>query len=339
MTAQGLHIRETPADDPAAVALIAALDAELGSTYPAESRHGYSVAKLLAEGVRFFVATVDGVPAGCAGIKIVPGAFAEVKRMYVRPDRRGLRLGEHLLDALADAARAEGLSVLRLETGIHQHAAIRLYERTGFHRIPPFPPYWDDPVSLCYEKRLARTHPDAVRWDARYRDPKAKGYHEPAPLLVEHAGLLPAHGLALDVAMGLGGSAGFLLERGLRVLGVDVSEVALRAARARWPGLAAVVADCEAFDLPANALDVIVNFRYTQRSLWPRFARWLRPGGVLMIESFGVAKRADMPDANPAYFLQPGELARAFAGWRIVACHDAHPARPMSASLVALKPA
>ena len=61
MTAQGLHIRETPADDPAAVALIAALDAELGSTYPAESRHGYSVAKLLAEGVRFFVATVDGV--------------------------------------------------------------------------------------------------------------------------------------------------------------------------------------------------------------------------------------------------------------------------------------
>lgn len=45
--------------------------------------------------------------------------------------------------------------LLRLETGIWQHEAIGLYESLGFYRIPPIGPYTDDPLSLCYEKRLA----------------------------------------------------------------------------------------------------------------------------------------------------------------------------------------
>ena len=180
---------------------------------------------------------------------------------------------------------------------------------------------------------------DATRWDARYRDPRAKGFTDPAPLLIEHAGLLPARGLALDIAMGLGGSAGFLLARGMTVAGVDISLVAVRAARARLPGLLVVVADLERFDLPAACADVIVNFRYTQRPLWPRFRHWLRPGGVLMIETYSMARRAAMPEADPSYFLRPGELRAAFDGMRLIACHDAHPARPDCASLVAAQTA
>ena len=80
--------------------------------------------------------------------------YGELKRMYVRPQFRGLGFGKLLLDHLADHARTRGVGLLRLETGIHQKAAIRLYEREGFHRIPPFGPYFDDPVSLCYEKRI-----------------------------------------------------------------------------------------------------------------------------------------------------------------------------------------
>jgi putative acetyltransferase len=84
----------------------------------------------------------------------VGGDYGELKRMYVRPLFRGLGFAKLLLDHLASFASAHGLKLLRLETGIHQREAIALYERQGFYRIPPFGPYTDDPVSLCYEKCL-----------------------------------------------------------------------------------------------------------------------------------------------------------------------------------------
>jgi ribosomal protein S18 acetylase RimI-like enzyme len=75
--------------------------------------------------------------------------------MYVRPEFRGRDYGRLLIDHLAAHARSHGITLLRLETGVHQQAAIRLYERYGFRRIPPFGPYFVDPVSLCYEMALA----------------------------------------------------------------------------------------------------------------------------------------------------------------------------------------
>lgn len=136
--------------------MIAELDAVLNPLYPSESRHGFSVSRLIADGVAFFVIREAGEPAGCGGIKLIGTEYAEIKRMYVRPQYRGLGLGRLMLDHLAAHARSHGVSLLRLETGIHQHAAIRLYEQAGFQRIPPFGPYREDPVSLCYEKRIPR---------------------------------------------------------------------------------------------------------------------------------------------------------------------------------------
>jgi GNAT superfamily N-acetyltransferase len=147
-------IVEERADSPDAMQLIAELDDVLNPLYAAESRHGYSVEKLLREGVAFFVMRHDGTPAGCGGIKLVGTEYAEVKRMYVRPKFRGLGLGKLMLHHLAAYAQQNGVKVLRLETGIHQKEAISLYERFGFQRIPPFGEYFEDPVSLCYEKRL-----------------------------------------------------------------------------------------------------------------------------------------------------------------------------------------
>lgn len=141
-------------DSADAVALIAELDAVLTLLYPAESRHGLSVQRLIAEGVAFFVLRSDGVPASCGGIKLAGIEYGEVKRMYVRPQFRGSGFAKLILNQLADHARAHGVSLLRLETGIHQKEAIGLYEGLGFRRIPPFGPYKPDPVSLCYEKRI-----------------------------------------------------------------------------------------------------------------------------------------------------------------------------------------
>jgi putative acetyltransferase len=141
-------------DSPDAMSLIAELDTVLTPLYAAESRHGFSVDKLVREGVAFFVIRHDGTPAGCGGIKLVGTEYGEVKRMYVRPQFRGQGLGRLMLDHLAAYSREHGIDVLRLETGVHQKEAISLYERYGFQRIPPFPPYFEDPVSLCYENRL-----------------------------------------------------------------------------------------------------------------------------------------------------------------------------------------
>jgi GNAT superfamily N-acetyltransferase len=142
-------------DSADALALIAELEAQLEPLYPHESRHGYSVEKLIAEKVAFFLARYNGTPAGCGGIKLFGTAYGEVKRMYVRPQFRGLGLGKLMLDYLADYARGQGVGLLRLETGIYQGAAIGLYERMGFEQVAPFGEYKDDPLSRFYEKRLS----------------------------------------------------------------------------------------------------------------------------------------------------------------------------------------
>lgn len=139
-------------DAPDAKLLIRELQTHLESFYPPESRHGFSVQELIAENVAFFVLRADGQPAGCGGVMLVGRDYGELKRMYVRPKFRGSGYGQKLLDHLAGHARAHGVTLLRLETGIHQQAAIGLYEKVGFRRIPPFGPYTNDPLSLCYEK-------------------------------------------------------------------------------------------------------------------------------------------------------------------------------------------
>jgi hypothetical protein len=134
---------EHPAS-PQARALIGELDAHLEPLYARQSRHGFSVEKLINDGVAFFVIRDDGEPAGCGGIKLFGTDYGEIKR--IRAARVPRPRPRHVdLDHLADFARSRHRRV-RLETGI-RHSAIRLYQQAGFLRIPPFGDYTDDPVS------------------------------------------------------------------------------------------------------------------------------------------------------------------------------------------------
>ena len=108
-------LRERP-NTPDASALIEELEAELEPLYPRESRHGYSVDKLIEEDVAFFVIRHDGAPAGCGGVKFVGVEYGELKRMYVRPEFRGRDLAKLMLNHLEDFARSAKIGILRLET-------------------------------------------------------------------------------------------------------------------------------------------------------------------------------------------------------------------------------
>lgn len=136
-----------------ASSLIHELEAELEPLYPSKSRHGFSVEKLIAEKVAFFILRDAGKPAACGGIQLF-NDFGELKRMFVREAFRGRGFAKMMLDHLENHARSNGIQLVRLETGIHQLEAIGLYERAGYRLIPPFGSYREDPFSRFYEKRI-----------------------------------------------------------------------------------------------------------------------------------------------------------------------------------------
>ena len=149
---------------------------------------------------------------------------------------------------------------------------------------------------------------DAARWNLHYQADPRNTYELPRSLLLDHADLLPRHGLALDIAMGLGENASFLIQRGLKVVGVDISRVAVSKAKNKLPTLMAVIADMEQFSIPPNTFDVIINFLYLQRDLWLPITRGLKKGGVLFIECLTEDMLSIHPEINPTYLLKPTEL-------------------------------
>jgi len=120
--------------------LLAELDAELSSGYEPHQRHALSLDALFKPEVRFYAAYLDERAVGCGGVAFL-GDFAELKRMYCRPAVRGQGVAPALLSKIESTARDAGFTRLRLETGVHQHAAIRFYERSGFRVRGPFGAY------------------------------------------------------------------------------------------------------------------------------------------------------------------------------------------------------
>jgi putative acetyltransferase len=138
--------------------LIGELEAVLGGNYEPHQRHGLAIDQLFVPHMRFYLARLAGVAAGCGGVALFDD-FAEVKRMYTRPAARGRGVAKALLQRIDDEARAAGKGVLRLETGPYQREAIGLYQRVGFSLCPAFGAYTAMParyiaMSLFFEKHL-----------------------------------------------------------------------------------------------------------------------------------------------------------------------------------------
>jgi GNAT superfamily N-acetyltransferase len=106
---------------------------------------------------RFLLASIDGAPVGCAGIRALPEVgpgVAEAKRMFTAPHARRRGVGAALLRACEDAARELGYTRLVLETGEMQPEAIALYRSLGYTDIEPFGPYAGEAIALHLGKVL-----------------------------------------------------------------------------------------------------------------------------------------------------------------------------------------
>jgi putative acetyltransferase len=149
-----LLIREESPDQPHVIRLLEARDALLSGLYPPESCHRLDLSAPLQPEVTFLVARRDGVALGCGAVVWQGECQGEIKSMFVDEAARGTGAGRALLAAVEERARGQGLTTLRLETGIHQQPALGLYRAAGYREIPPFGDYRLDPLSIFMEKRL-----------------------------------------------------------------------------------------------------------------------------------------------------------------------------------------
>ena len=152
-------------DDPRAVALRDAMDAEMTDRYHSDRVEPLELTlrrqRSLAVDPALVKATVlvldaDGTPLAHAALKLLRGDW-EVKRVIVADGQRGRGIGRALMNHLEQLAIAGGAPRLILQTGDRQPDAVALYERVGYTPIPIYEPYIETiPNSFCFEKVIAR---------------------------------------------------------------------------------------------------------------------------------------------------------------------------------------
>lgn len=136
------------------------------------------------------------------------------------------------------------------------------------------------------------------------------GNSEPSSILKAFVAL--AHpGRALDIACGNGRNSLFLAQKGFIVDAVDISTVAVKHLLGRDPNITVICQDLDDWGIPQHRYDLIVNVRFLDRRLFNMIQDGLRPGGVLIFESF-------MGGNKNAYCLEQNELLRTFASFHII---------------------
>jgi putative acetyltransferase len=144
---------EDPAQ-PDVIELLRQGEAFSASLYPPESNHHLPLDALRRPEVRFLVARNAEGKALATGAIVLHDGWAEIKRMWVEETARGRGIALRILNTLVAEAGGAGVVMLRLETGVASHAALALYEKTGFKRRGPFASYRPDPLSVFMERPL-----------------------------------------------------------------------------------------------------------------------------------------------------------------------------------------
>lgn len=145
----------TDGGNPAFISLCHALDDFLNQLVGgAENRAEYVPYNALDDIHDAIVIYNGDCPIGCAGFKKYDDTCAEVKRVFIRQDYRGLGISHRLMTLLEAAAKEQGYRYFILESGEPLIAAMALYRKIGYEVIPNYGPYRDMPESICMKKIL-----------------------------------------------------------------------------------------------------------------------------------------------------------------------------------------
>ena len=125
----------------------------------------------------------------------------------------------------------------------------------------------------------------------------------------------------MDLGIGLGANALYLASQGYSVFGIDISEKAIRAVRQtafrKSLEVHLIVADLDAFSIPVESFDGVLSFFYLNRGLFPQIKKCLKPGGVLLMETY-VNDPSKEEGCQVTHCLRQTELAGVFGDLEIL---------------------
>lgn len=151
------------------------------------------------------------------------------------------------------------------------------------------------------------TEQDREKWNLKYL--KNRKNSDPSEILEKYI-FLASRGNALDLACGNGRNSRFLAQKGFQVDAVDISNIAINNLAGQDPRINAICQDIDTWQIPQDRYQIIINIRFMDRRLFPMIQKGLKPGGILIFESF--------IDKKKEYCLTPNELLKAFESFHVV---------------------
>jgi SAM-dependent methyltransferase len=162
---------------------------------------------------------------------------------------------------------------------------------------------------------------DKEKWNAKYDSSTCLAGREPSQWLVNHAHLLEGRGKALDIAMGEGRNTLFAASLGYEAWGVDISDIGIsRAQTLAHESKLTIhtrVADLDDYKIDEDAYDLILCFYFLDRNLFKGISKGLKPGGILIFETFTV-DYLKYSSFKREWVLEKNELREAFPGLSVI---------------------